>query len=135
MRDVLDFLIYFSICVFNFVIAYLFLVVDKHTFGWADIDPMVLFWVHIGGAIFLPISVIIVHVLFRLVGFKGLFAACWLSVFMFFLFRDILSGFEHKYVLDISNYIKGFIFYVDWEINCPSKTETQKKSHGPRNPI
>ena len=112
MRDVLGFLIYFSICVFNFVIAYLFLVVDKHTFGWADIDPMALFWVHIGGAIFLPISVIIVHVLFRLVGFKGLFAACWLSVFMFFLFRDILSGFEHKYVLDISNYIKGFIFYV-----------------------
>lgn len=97
---------------FNYAIAYLFLVVDRHTFGWADIDPMVLFLVHIGGAFFLPISAVIVAAMFRLEGFKGLFAACWLLVFMFFLFRDILSGFEHKYVLDISNYIKAFIFYV-----------------------
>jgi ATP-dependent Clp protease ATP-binding subunit ClpA len=117
MRDVLDFLIYFSICVFNFVIAYLFLVVDKHTFGWADIDPMVLFLVHIGGAFFLPISAIIIAAItqllsLRLEGFKGLFAACWLLVVMFFLFLDVFSGFKHKYVLDISNYIKAFIFYV-----------------------
>jgi len=96
MRDVLGLLIYFSIAVFNYAIAYLFLVVDRHTFGWADIDPMVLFLVHIGGAFFLPISAVIVAAMFRLEGFKGLFAACWLLVFMFFLFRDILSGFEHK---------------------------------------
>jgi ATP-dependent Clp protease ATP-binding subunit ClpA len=112
MRDVLGLLVYFSISVFNYAIAYLFLVVDRHTFGWADIDPAALFWAHIGGAFFLPISAIIVHVLFRLEGFKALFAACWLQVVMFFLFRDIFSGFEHKYVLDISKYIKGFIFYV-----------------------
>ena len=112
MRDVIGLLVYLSIFVFNYVIAYLFLVVDRHTLGWADIDPAALFLAHIGGAFFLPISMIIVHVLFRLSEFKTVFAACWLQVVLFFLFRDIFSGFEHKYVLDISNYIKGFIFYV-----------------------
>jgi len=110
----------FLIYVFSFVIAYLFLVVDRHTFGWADIEPMVLFLIHIGNVIFLPIGMIIVHMLFPKWGedlslrgeLKVVFAACWFLVFMFFLFRDILSGFEHKYVLDISNYIKAFIFYV-----------------------
>jgi ATP-dependent Clp protease ATP-binding subunit ClpA len=123
MRDVLGVLVHFSIYVFNFVIAYLFLVVDRHTFGWADIDPWALFWVHLGNAILLPIGIIIVFVLFPRWGkelrgedlreeLKVVFAACWLLAVLFFLFRDILSGFEHKYVLDISNYIKAFIFYV-----------------------
>jgi len=123
MRDVLGVLVHFSIYVFIFFIAYLFWVIDKHTFGWADIDPMVLFWVHLGNAILLPIGIIIVLALFPKWGkeprweglreqLKVVFAACWLLVVMFFLIRDILSGFEHKYVLDISNYIKAFIFYV-----------------------
>jgi ATPases with chaperone activity, ATP-binding subunit len=118
MRDVLGFLVYFGIFVLNFIIAVLFWYVDQHTFGWADIGPTVLLWVHLGNAIFLPISVIIVDRFFpkweknlREV-FKMLFAACWLLVVMFFLFLDVFSGFEHKYVLDISNYIKAFIFYV-----------------------
>jgi ATP-dependent Clp protease ATP-binding subunit ClpA len=123
MRDVLGFLVHFSIYVFNFVIAYLFLVIDRHTFGWADIDPTTLFWVHLGNAILLPIGIIIVFVLFPRWGkelrgedlrgeLKVVFAACWLLVVMFFLFLDVFSGFKHKYVLDISNYIKAFIFYV-----------------------
>ena len=102
---------------FNFVIAYLFLVIDRHTFGWADIDPWVLFLVHVGGAFFLPISAIIIAIIAellypRLGGFQALFAACWLLVIMFFLCIDVFSGFKHKHVLDISNYIKAFIFYV-----------------------
>jgi ATP-dependent Clp protease ATP-binding subunit ClpA len=113
MRDVLGFLVYFSIFVFNFIIAVLFWHVDQHTFRWADIDPTVLLWVHLGNAIFLPISMIVVHKLVpRWEELKVLFAACWLQVVLFFLFRDIFSGFEHKYVLDTSNYIKAFIFYV-----------------------
>jgi ATP-dependent Clp protease ATP-binding subunit ClpA len=123
MRDVLNFLVYFSILVFNFIIAYLFLVIDRHTFGWADIDPTTLFWVHLGNAILLPIGIIIVFVLFPRWGkelrgedlrdeLKVVFVVCWLLVVMFFLFLDVFSGFKHKYVLDISNYIKAFIFYV-----------------------
>ncbi len=113
MRDALVFLLYLSKFVFIFFIAYLFWVVDQHTFGWADINPAVLFWVHIGNAIFLPIGAIIAHVIFpKLEGNKALFASCWLLVVLFFLFLDVFSGFEHKYVLDISSYIKAFIFYV-----------------------
>jgi ATP-dependent Clp protease ATP-binding subunit ClpA len=144
MRDVLGVLVHFSIYVFNFVIAYLFLVVDRHTFGWADIDPWALFWVHLGNAILLPIGIITVFVLFPRWGkelrgedlreeLKVVFAACWLLAVLFFLFRDILSGFEHKYVLDISNYIKAFIFYVlptvlgDAAIGLTGKLITQAK--------
>jgi ATP-dependent Clp protease ATP-binding subunit ClpA len=144
MRDVLGVLVHFSIYVFNFVIAYLFLVVDRHTFGWADIDPWALFWVHLGNAILLPIGIIIVFALFPRWGkelrgedlreeLKVVFAACWLLAVLFFLFRDILSGFEHKYVLDISNYIKAFIFYVlptvlgDTAIGLTGKLITQAK--------
>jgi len=113
MRDVLGFLVYFSIFVLNFIIAVLFWYVDQHTFRWADIDPTVLLLVHLGNAIFLPIGMIIVHMLFpKLKGFKELFASCWLLAVLFFLSLDVFSGFKHKYVLDISNYIKAFIFYV-----------------------
>jgi len=106
-------LVYFSIAVLNFIIAVLFWHVDQYTFRWANIDPMVLLWVHLGGAFFLPISAIITHILFpKLDGGKALFASCWLLVVLFFLSLDIFSGFKHKYVLDISNYVKAFVFYV-----------------------
>jgi ATP-dependent Clp protease ATP-binding subunit ClpA len=112
MSGVLYILLYLSQYVFTYAIAYLFLVIDRHTFGWANIDPMELLWFHLGGALFLPISAVIVAAVFRWEGFKALFASCWLMVVMFFLFLDVLSGFEYKYVLDISNYIKAFIFFV-----------------------
>ncbi|MFZ8785072.1 AAA family ATPase [Thermocrinis sp.] len=113
MRDVLGVLVYFSIFVLNFIIAVLFWYVDQHTFKWANIAPVVLLGVHLGNAIFLPIGMTVAHMLLpRLKGFKELFASCWLLSVLFFLFLDVFSGFEHKYVLDISNYIKAFIFYV-----------------------
>jgi hypothetical protein len=68
MRDVLGFLVYFSIAVFIYAIAYLFWVIDKHTFGWADIDPMVLFWYHIGGAFF---SLLVQLLWLRCFGWRG----------------------------------------------------------------
>jgi ATP-dependent Clp protease ATP-binding subunit ClpA len=68
--------------------------------------------VSFGWCLFFPISAVIVVALFRWEGLRALFASCWLLVVMFFLFLDVLSGFEYKYVLDISNYIKAFIFFV-----------------------
>jgi ATPases with chaperone activity, ATP-binding subunit len=112
MRGVLDFLLYLSEYVFFYAIAYLFLVIDRHTFGWANIDPILLFVAYMASAIFLPISMIIVHVIFRWEDFKVVFAACWLLVVVFFLSLDVLSGFEYRNVLNISYYIKAFIFYV-----------------------
>jgi hypothetical protein len=81
MRDVLGFLVYFSIFVFSFIIAVLFWHVDQHTFRWADIDPTVLFWVHLGNAIFLPIGMsIVLHAIPKVEGIQGVVCVLLVAV-------------------------------------------------------
>jgi len=97
--------------VFGYAIAYLLLVVDSYTFGWADIDPAKLFWIYVGG-FFVDLWVVGIVYAFLKRYLTSLFVSLFLLAVMYFLVWDLSSNFKHKYVLDVSRYIEAFIFFV-----------------------
>jgi len=110
-EELLGLWFYIAGFVFGYAIAYLLLVVDQHTFGWADIDPAKLFWIYV---VALFVSIVVEGIVYGLIKryYTATFIGRLLLVVMYFFVWDLSSNFKHKYVLDVSRYIEAFIFFL-----------------------